>query len=570
MRKEILISDLSICEPKSALADRYIAGKWKRLAYEAENFKGVMLYAMGKLPPAPIKLPLRLRGWHEIYVAFYRSMDMNPIALRLRLSSDRAHRKFVVEGFDLKKLGAFVDDWFWKAADLTGEAIHIEACKLLEKIAVDHSIAYIRLVPLSAARVRALKRERARADTRRLLGKVDGNDVIHFGASTQEDIAADVDVYKESDWRGLTWEMINGDDPLFPVPGIKPFIAPRDTVFPHPGYEKYRRTREGWTREGFDYLRVVRDLTRSAGLELYVGHRMGHFSQPPFEECFPHAFLKGDYRDYCRLADGTPVARYSYAKRHVQDRMLRIYSAAAKYGIDGVHLMSVRGGPFVMYEDEMVARFRERHGARLDPRQLPLDDNRLWRMRADIFGEYLRRVRQTLSDSAREAGCKPPLIGLYGLATREACRTFGLDFKSWAQQGLVDRIIASVWPGEEFTKRKVHWRYLDMNHYLDCVRGTKTELVAELWQAKAAQEYGQYYRAWADKYYKLGVKRLTFWDTNAWHADAPHWSVLSVLGHKTDLRRRVEEANRHFRPVLVKRMSGFELAKHRFPPWTCG
>lgn len=569
MRKEILISDLSVCQPKSALADRYLAGKWKRLPYEAGKFHGVMLYSMGQTAPTPIKLPLKLRGWHEIHVAFYRSMSMNPIAVRLRLSSDRAYRKFIIEGVDLTKLGAFVDEFYWKAADLTGESIHIAPFKQLDKVANDHSIAYVRLVPMSATKVRALQRERARTDTKRLLAKVDGGDVIYFGASTKEEIAMDVDVYKHTDFHGLMWEMIHGDDPLFPVPGLEPFVAPPGTEFPHPGYETFRRTRQRWAKEGFDYLRVVRELTRSAGLELYIGHRLGHFAQPPFEECFPHAFLRGEYADHCRLADGTAVGRYSYAKRHVQDRMLRIYDAAAKYGIDGVHLMALRGGPNVMYEPEMRERFRERYGTKLDARKLPLDEERVWRVRSEIFGDYLRRIKQTLHASARAAGHKPPLLGVYGLSTRESNRTFGLDFKTWAREGIVDRIIASVW-GHEFGSRELKWREIDMAHYLDCVKGTKVELVAELWRPKAGHDAAPYYRAWAERWYKRGLDRLTFWDTNFDQTNVAHFAAMSVLGHKADLRKQTELAGTRYRQVALKRMMGFDLAKHRFPPWLCG
>ena len=42
-----LISDLSVCEPASALSNKYTPGKWKLLPYEHEDFSGVMLGAIG-------------------------------------------------------------------------------------------------------------------------------------------------------------------------------------------------------------------------------------------------------------------------------------------------------------------------------------------------------------------------------------------------------------------------------------------------------------------------------------------------------------------------------------------
>ena len=46
-RKELLIADLSVCTPKSALGDRYAPGRWKLLPYEHADFSGVMLGAIG-------------------------------------------------------------------------------------------------------------------------------------------------------------------------------------------------------------------------------------------------------------------------------------------------------------------------------------------------------------------------------------------------------------------------------------------------------------------------------------------------------------------------------------------
>ena len=195
---------------------------------------------------------------------------------------------------------------------------------------------------------------------------------------------------------------------------------------------------------GLDYLRVMRDLTREAGLELHVSHRMGHASQVPYEEMIPTDFHQGKYGDYCHLADGAPVQRFSYGKRHVQDKMLRRYEAAAAYGVDGFHLIFIRGGPAVMYEDEMVECFRQTYGTRTDPRKLPLHDRRLLDVRGEIFAGYLRRLRTTVDAAAEKAGHQPPILTVHGLTNAKACAVFGLDLGAWAKQGLIDRIVAEA------------------------------------------------------------------------------------------------------------------------------
>lgn len=564
MNNGILISDLSICEPRSALADRYAPGKWKRLPYEADGFRGVMLGALGKRPAAPLRLPLKLRGWHDIYVGLYRTY--NPVQIRLRLSSDRAYRKFLASGMDLGKFLAFVDEYHWKAADLTGESIQIAPYKAAGAFA-DHFIAYFRLVPLSPTKARALQRDRARQDNKRLYAMNDGaHDIIYSnGLASKRQIAEEVDVYKNTDFRGIMWEFVGGVDAFFPLPGVEPFRAAR-TSYSHPHYERQQRTREQWEKTGFDYLRVVRDLTKSAGLELYLSQRMSISAQPPFEEMWGDDFNRGKHDDYCRHADGRLAARLSYARRAVQDRLIHIFKAAATYGIDGIHLITIRGGPMVMYEKEMLERFRERYGKSLDARKLPLYDERVWKVRAELFGEYLRRLREAVHHSAWAAGHKPPLISIHGLGTRSAMRTFGLDFRNWAQRGLVDRIVASPWGGE-FGTEKYEWPDFDGKFYLDCVKGTKTELVAEVWRPRAGKNIAEHYRAWVDKWYKLGFQYLTFWDTQERHSQADQFAVLSVLGHKRDLQNQIALAGKRYRQVRLNTLLGIELAKHRFPPW---
>lgn len=568
MRTEILISDFSKCEPKSAFARKYALGKWKLLPYEGDGFKGRMLAAIGPRAPRPVRLPLKLRGWHDIYVALYRTAS--PTQIKVRLSSDFAYRKFQATAADLKKFYAYVEECYWKAADLTGQSIHIAGYKQMDLLS-DHFVAYFRFVPLSDANVRALQRERARTDTKRLYPMSDGSSfpLYSYGLATKRELAEEVEVYKHSDVRGVIWEFIAGDKPGFPVPGIPMQRFARGAVHGYPGWEQCQRIQELWDRTGFDYLRVMRELTHKAGLELFVSQRMSMTMQAPNEDLIPEPFIQGKYDDYCRHADGKPCARLSYARKSVQDRVIRIYRAAAKYGIDGIHLITIRGGPMVMYEKEMLDRFREHYGSRIDPRKFPLHDERVWRVRAELFGNYLRRLRQAVHESALEAGHKPPLISIHGLATRSAMRTFGLDFKSWAREGLIDRIVASQW-GPEFGTEKCKWPNFDADFYLECVKGTKTELIAEVWRPRPGKDIGEYYRKWAGKWYKRGLNHLTFWDCDSRHMNARHHDVLSVLGHKDDLQKQIAAASKRHREVNLKTVLDVELSKNRFPSWLCG
>ena len=567
-RREILISDLSVCQPKSALANRYAPRKWKLLPYEHDEFSGVMLGAIGSRDAAPLTLPLNVKGWYEIYVGLYRTYE--EIGVRLRLSSERAYRKFRVPvKWDFPKLLAVVEEHFWTAADLTGESIHI-APLAVSRSDIDNYVACFRLVPISAPKVRTLKKDRARKDTKRLIAMNDSTDIVaRYLIHDKAGLAEEVDVYRNSDFRGVCFGLIKGDRPQWPIPGMKQRRFPQEAGIPIKIYEDLRRMWKKMDDSGFNYLRALRELTRSAGLELHVSHRMGHASQPPYEDLAPVDFHRGKYDDYCRLADGAPVQRFSYAKRHVQDHMLRIFEDAAGYGVEGLHLLFIRGGPAVLYEDEMVERFREEYGTRTDPRTLPLSDKRLLHVRGKIFGEYLQRLRATTRAAARKAGHRPPLISIHGLADRKACAVFGLDFASWAKQGLIDRIVASTW-GTEFGRRNRPWPYVDIDYYADCVAGTRTQLWAEIPRPPEGDDCGDHYGRRAEFLYKNGVEGFYFWDTPWRHMHPEHFNVLSVLGHKRDLKARIAAARKKTREITLKKLIGVELAKHRFPPWLSG
>ena len=573
-RKELLIADLSVCTPKSALGDRYAPGRWKLLPYEHADFSGVMLGAIGSRDAAPLRLPLKVRGWYDLYVGLYRTYE--EIGVQLRLTRDRSYRKFRVPViYNFPTYFQVVEELFWKADDLTDQSIHIAPLKVFNTD-IDNYIAYFRLRPLSAARVRAIKRERESKQTRRLFAMTDHSDFIAtYSITSRQDMAGEVDVYRNTDFAGICWEFIKGGQPVFPVAGVAERDFPRNAMIPVSLYENYRRVWRHWKQPGKHPLRIARELTRSAGLELHVSHRMCEASQPPYEDFCPTDFLRGRFEQYCRLADGAPVQRYSYAKPALQDHMIRIYAEAARYGVDGFHMLTIRGGPMVLYEDEMIDRFRELYGKRTDPRTLPLSDKRIFAVRAQLFGEYLRRLREAVHLAARAAGHKPPIISIHGLNNFQACRHFGIDFAAWAREGLVDRIVACAWGAEWGSDTRHPWPDFDLAFYRRCVQGTKTQLYAQVppptsRRAQTPENCREHYRRRAEKLYAGGVEGLYFWDTPWRHCHAHHFNVLSVLGHKRNVGKRIDETSDRTREVLLEKLCGIELAKDRFPPWLGG
>ena len=66
---EIILSDMSQCQPAEALARTNTPGCWRLVDYETEDgLPGVMLFGSPELGAGEITLPLNLSGPHEIYL----------------------------------------------------------------------------------------------------------------------------------------------------------------------------------------------------------------------------------------------------------------------------------------------------------------------------------------------------------------------------------------------------------------------------------------------------------------------------------------------------------------------
>ena len=176
-----------------------------------------------------------------------------------------------------------------------------------------------------------------------------------------------------------------------------------------------------------------------------------------------------------------------------------------------------------------------------------------------------------MNAAAQEAGHPAPIISVHGLADRKACAVFGLDLSSWAKQGLIDRVVASSW-GVEFGSKttQTKWPSLDLNYYAECVAGTGVELWAGVPRPPADADFADHYGRRVEFLYGNRVQGLYFWDAHQRRRQPDHFAVLSVLGHKKDLKRQVAAARGKSRVVELKRLLGMDLAKSRFPAWLSG
>jgi hypothetical protein len=108
---------------------------------------------------------------------------------------------------------------------------------------------------------------------------------------------------------------------------------------------------------------------------------------------------------------------------------------AENYDIDGVHLFFSRGVPFVFFERPFIEAFRREYGE--DPRRLPIDDRRVWKMRARFVLQLLRDLREALSRIGEQKG-KRLQIAMHVMNRSDTCLFYGMDIEAMIREQLVD------------------------------------------------------------------------------------------------------------------------------------
>ena len=203
----IYLADLEKCQPASALASEWKHGTWRLLSYATDSFSGNLLLAAEDNQPPEITYPLQREGWHRIYIGIYREPFTGPRRVRVRLSHDKAFATLTgLEGAKDHQ-EHFIDDIFWKEADLTGRDIVFK--QIIEPM-VEHAwVAYIKLVPLTEKQVRSIQTDRRRKDTKRLFIHNDAGVINRSG--TEQKIRDELEPLRHSDVARVYWEFGTGD-----------------------------------------------------------------------------------------------------------------------------------------------------------------------------------------------------------------------------------------------------------------------------------------------------------------------------------------------------------------------
>ncbi|MGE3384888.1 MAG: hypothetical protein AB7L70_18320 [Pyrinomonadaceae bacterium] len=558
----IVVSDMSVVTPQSALSrDVRRVRQWKVLEYETKGgLKGKCIASLPDTGAPAVTLPLDLKGWYAIYVGLGgmgRFAFGQESEARLKLTNDVAyqHRRYTGARDD-------IDEVFFKAADLTGQDLHIAQMRMQAKMDLmpdvkpRHTvIMYVKLVPLTDGEVNWIQKDRQDKSKKNLIATLDAFSWIHQNyPTTKEEFLEDFEHYRDSDFGTLSWQIIGGDLVNFPskygtIPGELSEVPART------GDGYVTKSIKQFIERGEEHTKLAVQAARSMNKRIFIGFRAQAFqATPAFEDYFTSKFYREhpEYRAYDR--DGTPAMRLSYAVPQVREHLLRILKEALAYQPDGLEIIYFRGLPLMLWEDAFSDQFRKKYGA--DAKQVAEDDPRLYELRGEIMTGFMRDVRKLLDDVQKEQGRAQRYELMASVVHNENDnRKFGLDVERWVNERLIDKI--SIFPAAFHTDTS---KPVDMAWFKKITAGTKVEVYPLMigWRMSSYEEA----IANARKYYDDGAAGLLFWDpfpTGTYTPRPPqpqrhyqraigtYWSLVSRLGH----RERLAEWEKEKRPAMT-------------------
>ena len=281
--------------------------------------------------------------------------------------------------------------------------------------------------------------------------------------------------------------------------------ADRDTFDSSGDWRLYENTRQ-LIEEGTDPPAVVIDHGHRAGLKVFLSMRVNDIHDGQLKGDAPEQLspTKKEHRDWLlgAVEDATTPHRYrglsrfayNFAIPEVRDYKLALANESiANYDLDGL--------------DWDFCRF---------PRFFPAGQAE---QSADLMTDLMRKIRASLDEKSRRVGRRllmsvrvPPTFGL--------ARAFGMDVKTWMDEGLIDILIAGV------VHRNMH--RVPVEEFVAAARDTNVRVIVQnlgtLWEGRPPSARVIYHepdyfstemcRASAATYWQAGVDGLYLWNNH--------------------------------------------------------
>ena len=550
--KAVYFSDMSKCEPASALSYSMEPGKWRLLTYKSAETNGIMVKASSFIDAPDLTLPLDLTGWYAIYIGYWNPMTDydGDFLIKLKLSGEPAFRRIAEKHSADSQVRTFLRETFVRNADLTGKDIIIGKCNGAGGRKA--SLAYVKLVPLNSQQVTEIKRNRARHDTKKLHVSYDGYSFAWEGEfSTADDLLDLVEPFRHSDIERVFWAVCYGDRTNYPTRVNGAFYWPAKSVsrtgLCRTASNDYVHREKEWAdsmrelaKQGVMPAQVIADHLHSMKIKCDLTYRLGIISGM-FND--PHEGFIANHPEYRQVdRNGNAFAKASYAFPQVQQFMLDIIRESMEtIDADGASLCFTRGPRFIRYEKPVLESFQKEYG--LDARTVSPSDPRLLRIRAKIMTRFVREARDILNQIGQKRGKKLRLsVWVWPHDQDTWCGLTpmqdGLDVETWVKEGLIDSVIC---------KQDIDHKYLNLCKAHGCEYVACNE--PKVWSSPKD----------AIKVYDLGVKKLMWWDVDPVSLDPMRWEWFRRVG-RTDEMANWDESVFQPRSILLQEIGGINVS----------
>ena len=468
--EQLVLRDLSICEPRTAWSEKPRPGRWQLRGYRLPD--GTSGHALGvdervkpgegprALPPE-VTIDPRLKGWYAVFVSLHRPMYHGGIDVRLSsrpwtfinpqeresVRPDPAKPRVVPVGENDVEI-----EVLYTVAPVDGEQIHLRFPGGRREITYPvergrASVTGLRFVALDAAVVEAYQADLADPATKRV--------IINFESyGGHEFLPSWLDAYAVSDVGAIHMEFGAGsagllypdsayDDvwganiPDAVLPSLKPF---------------YRFCLADWRAvlaEGKTLFDIAVPLARQAGIRVMGSLRMDIFwgdgSDNPADwrqeslDDYPLMFNGRFYREHPELRiPGSP--NLDYFQPAVREHFAGLLAEAAeRLDVDGINMDFTRWPPFIRQE--------------ADPQ---------------IMVEFLADVRRRLDEVGARKGKRLALSAelVDGQYVEMTLTQQQVDFEAWLRSGCLDYVAVEVLDHPHFKVKPER----PLEHYLEVGR----------------------------------------------------------------------------------------------------
>ena len=530
--KATVISDLSRCQPQSALSEKALKrDRWKVIPYRLEDgLEGKMIWTAPEAHAPEISLSPELEGWYAVFVGLFATLEA-PTMAWIRLDDDPSP----VQRYNKRADYGNTEEVFFRAVHLRKDSKLLFSPQTTGEMSAC-GITHVKLIPLTDAEVRNIEAERKDISHRVLAATNDGNgDMFHFSPRTESALLSFIDMFKDTDFETLILQAAGGDKTNYP--SEVGFMWGSDSeVLPRFGDRYFVESTRALAEKKINPIKAQIKRAHEIGMKVHVAVRPAGWSFfEPYVDYWNSPFYKEHPQWRCEDRDGTPVTRMSWAVPEVRRHMIDLVREMAQFGADGASIIFTRGYPVVLFEKPARELFQKQY--HVDPREIPETDPRINKFRTDVVTTFFEELRAMLDEEQQRRGSNSPRLELSVLISASGKNDaddlfFGVDLKRLINAKLVNEVFTEH--GFGATSKEFNLDFLR-----EACQSTGVPFSPGIYKGGSGGKKPSYSEV--PGYYDSGAHGVCVWDAEI--VDIYDWCWMSRFGHVEETRWRLANLN---------------------------